>query len=125
MPLEKVRKCQDQPGPLSLETPDRRLEEDSHLGDFIADKKAILTIDAAINPVCAKPPPAWLASGTPRRGGVPGMRFGIGYEQTTTRGTRWPRYRSRASESADRGPRRCASSAPETVKDDSEASSIN
>src|SRR4051794_12875097 len=48
MPLEKVRKVlKIAKEPLSLETPVGD-EEDSHLGDFIEDKNAILPIDAAI-----------------------------------------------------------------------------
>src|SRR5262249_8454692 len=48
MPLEKVRKVlKIVREPLSLETPIGD-EEDSHLGDFIEDKNAILPIDAAI-----------------------------------------------------------------------------
>ncbi len=48
MPLEKVRKVlKIAKEPLSLETPTGD-EEDSHLGDFIEDKNAILPIDAAI-----------------------------------------------------------------------------
>src|SRR5205807_10438803 len=48
MPLEKVRKVQKiAKEPLSLETPVGD-EEDSHLGDFIEDRSAILPIDAAI-----------------------------------------------------------------------------
>jgi RNA polymerase primary sigma factor len=48
MPLEKVRKVRKiAKEPISLETPVGD-EEDSHLGDFIEDKNAILPIDAAI-----------------------------------------------------------------------------
>ena len=48
MPLEKVRKVlKIAKEPISLETPIGD-EEDSHLGDFIEDKNAILPIDAAI-----------------------------------------------------------------------------
>ena len=48
MPLEKVRKVMKiAKEPISLETPIGD-EEDSHLGDFIEDKNAILPIDAAI-----------------------------------------------------------------------------
>jgi RNA polymerase sigma factor (sigma-70 family) len=48
MPLEKVRKVMKiAKEPISLETPVGD-EEDSHLGDFIEDKNAILPIDAAI-----------------------------------------------------------------------------
>ena len=55
MPLEKVRKVlKIAKEPLSLETPIGD-EEDSHLGDFIEDKNAILPIDAAIQSTCARP----------------------------------------------------------------------
>ena len=48
MPLEKVRKVlKIAKEPVSLETPIGD-EEDSHLGDFIEDKNAVLPIDAAI-----------------------------------------------------------------------------
>ncbi|HLU48807.1 MAG TPA: RNA polymerase sigma factor RpoD, partial [Planctomycetota bacterium] len=48
MPIEKVRKVlKIAKEPISLETPVGD-EEDSHLGDFIEDKSAILPIDAAI-----------------------------------------------------------------------------
>jgi hypothetical protein len=57
MPLEKVRKVlKIAKEPISLETPIGD-EEDSHLGDFIEDKNAILPIDAAIQSTCARPPP--------------------------------------------------------------------
>src|SRR3546814_11934442 len=48
MPLEKVRKVlKIAKEPISLETP-IGAEEDSHLGDFIEDKNAVLPLDAAI-----------------------------------------------------------------------------
>ncbi|OYX25743.1 MAG: RNA polymerase sigma factor RpoD, partial [Rhodobacterales bacterium 32-66-7] len=48
MPLEKVRKVMKiAKEPISLETPIGD-EEDSHLGDFIEDKNAIIPVDAAI-----------------------------------------------------------------------------
>ena len=48
MPLEKVRKVlKIAKEPISLETPIGD-EEDSHLGDFIEDKNAVLPLDAAI-----------------------------------------------------------------------------
>ena len=48
MPLEKVRKVlKIAKEPISLETPIGD-EEDSHLGDFIEDKNAVLPIEAAI-----------------------------------------------------------------------------
>ncbi len=55
MPLEKVRKVlKIAKEPISLETPIGD-EEDWHLGDFIEDKNAIMPIDAAIRPTCARP----------------------------------------------------------------------
>ena len=58
MPLEKVRKVlKIAKEPFSLETPIGD-EEDSHLGDFIEDKNALLPIDAAIQRICGKPPRA-------------------------------------------------------------------
>ena len=48
MPLEKVRKVMKiAKEPISLETPIGD-EEDSHLGDFIEDKNAVIPVDAAI-----------------------------------------------------------------------------
>ena len=48
MPLEKVRKVlKIAKEPISLETPIGD-EEDSHLGDFIEDKNAVIPLDAAI-----------------------------------------------------------------------------
>src|SRR3569623_1127126 len=78
MPLEKVRKVlKIAKEPLSLETPVGD-EEDSHLGDFIEDKNAILPIDAAIQSHLREPTPRVLASLTPREERVLRMRFGIG-----------------------------------------------
>jgi RNA polymerase primary sigma factor len=78
MPLEKVRKVlKIAREPLSLETPIGD-EEDSHLGDFIEDKNAILPIDAAIQSNLRETTTRVLASLTPREERVLRMRFGIG-----------------------------------------------
>ncbi len=78
MPLEKVRKVlKIAKEPLSLETPIGD-EEDSHLGDFIEDKNAILPIDAAIQSNLRETTTRVLASLTAREERVLRMRFGIG-----------------------------------------------
>src|SRR2546429_2744221 len=78
MPLEKVRKVlKIAKEPLSLETPIGD-EEDSHLGDFIEVKNAILPIDAAIQSNLRETTTRVLASLTPREERVLRMRFGIG-----------------------------------------------
>ena len=63
--------------PLSLETPVGD-EEDSHLGDFIEDRSAILPIDAAIQSNLRETTTRVLASLTAREERVLRMRFGIG-----------------------------------------------
>ncbi|MBV1704225.1 MAG: RNA polymerase sigma factor RpoD, partial [Hyphomicrobiales bacterium] len=78
MPLEKVRKVlKIAKEPISLETPVGD-EEDSHLGDFIEDKNAVLPIDAAIHSNLRETTTRVLASLTPREERVLRMRFGIG-----------------------------------------------
>jgi len=78
MPLEKVRKVlKIAKEPISLETPIGD-EEDSHLGDFIEDKNAILPVDAAINSNLRETTTRVLATLTPREERVLRMRFGIG-----------------------------------------------
>ena len=78
MPLEKVRKVMKiAKEPVSLETPVGD-EEDSHLGDFIEDKNAILPIDSAIQANLRETTTRVLASLTPREERVLRMRFGIG-----------------------------------------------
>jgi RNA polymerase primary sigma factor len=78
MPLEKVRKVlKIAKEPISLETPIGD-EEDSHLGDFIEDKNAILPIDSAIQQNLRETTTRVLASLTPREERVLRMRFGIG-----------------------------------------------
>src|SRR6516164_880490 len=84
MPLEKVRKVlKIAKEPLSLETPIGD-EEDSHLGDFIEDKNAILPIDAAIQSNLRETTTRTLASVTPREERVLRMRFGIGMNKDHT-----------------------------------------
>ncbi|MCH9051675.1 MAG: RNA polymerase sigma factor RpoD [Proteobacteria bacterium] len=78
MPLEKVRKVlKIAKEPISLETPIGD-EEDSHLGDFIEDKNAVLPLDAAIQSNLRETTTRVLASLTPREERVLRMRFGIG-----------------------------------------------
>jgi RNA polymerase primary sigma factor len=78
MPLEKVRKTlKIAKEPLSMETPVGD-EEDSHLGDFIEDKNAVLPIDAAIQSNLRDTMTRALASLTAREERVLRMRFGIG-----------------------------------------------
>jgi RNA polymerase primary sigma factor len=78
MPLEKVRKVlKIAKEPISLETPIGD-EEDSHLGDFIEDKNAVIPLDAAIQLNLRETTTRVLASLTPREERVLRMRFGIG-----------------------------------------------
>ncbi|MBB4211783.1 RNA polymerase RpoD-like sigma 70 subunit [Rhodothalassium salexigens DSM 2132] len=78
MPLDKVRKVMKiAKEPISLETPIGD-EEDSHLGDFIEDKNAVLPVDAAIQSNLRETTTRVLASLTPREERVLRMRFGIG-----------------------------------------------
>ncbi|MBF0377107.1 MAG: RNA polymerase sigma factor RpoD [Desulfamplus sp.] len=76
--LDKVRRVlKIAREPISLETPIGE-EEDSHLGDFIEDKKFSLPSDAAINLNLAEQTRKVLATLTPREEKVLRMRFGIG-----------------------------------------------
>ncbi len=78
MPLEKVRKVlKIAKEPISLETPIGD-EEDSHLGDFIEDKNAVLPSEAAIHSNLRETTTRVLSSLTPREERVLRMRFGIG-----------------------------------------------
>ena len=84
MPLETVRKVlKVAKEPLSLETPIGD-EEDSHLGDLIEDKNAILPIDAAIQSNLRETTTRVLAFLTPREERVLRMRFGIGMNSDHT-----------------------------------------
>ncbi len=78
IPLDKVRRVlKIAREPISLETPIGE-EEDSHLGDFIEDKKFSLPSEAAINLNLAEQTRKVLATLTPREEKVLRMRFGIG-----------------------------------------------
>ncbi|MFZ0451779.1 MAG: RNA polymerase sigma factor RpoD [Desulfatiglandaceae bacterium] len=77
-PLEKVRKVlKIAKEPISLETPIGE-EEDSHLGDFIEDKKVVSPADAVINFNLSERTRKVLTTLTPREEKVLRMRFGIG-----------------------------------------------
>ncbi|HQT66195.1 MAG TPA: RNA polymerase sigma factor RpoD, partial [Acetobacteraceae bacterium] len=78
MPLEKVKKVlKIAKEPISLETPIGD-EEDSHLGDFIEDKAAIIPLEAAVQANLREAATRVLSSLTPREERVLRMRFGIG-----------------------------------------------
>jgi RNA polymerase primary sigma factor len=78
IPLDKVRRVlRIAREPISLETPIGE-EEDSHLGDFIEDKKFMLPSDAAVSLNLAEQTRKVLATLTPREEKVLRMRFGIG-----------------------------------------------
>jgi RNA polymerase primary sigma factor len=78
IPLDKVRKVlKIAKEPISLETPVGE-EEDSHLGDFIEDKRIITPSDAVVNINLQEQTRKVLATLTPREEQVLRMRFGIG-----------------------------------------------
>jgi len=78
IPLDKVRKVlKIAKEPISLETPVGE-EEDSHLGDFIEDKRVLSPSDAVINLNLQEQTKKVLATLTPREEQVLRMRFGIG-----------------------------------------------
>ncbi|HYC55021.1 MAG TPA: RNA polymerase sigma factor RpoD [Candidatus Binatia bacterium] len=78
MPPDRVRKVlKIAREPISLETPIGD-EEDSHLGDFIEDQKAISPADAVVNSNLQSRTRQVLASLTPREEQVLRLRFGIG-----------------------------------------------
>ena len=83
-PLEKVRKVlKIAKEPISLETPIGE-EEDSHLGDFIEDKKVISPSEAVVNHNLGEQTRKVLTSLTPREEKVLRMRFGIGEKSDHT-----------------------------------------
>ena len=78
LPVNKVRKVlRIAQEPISLETPVGE-EDESHLGDFIEDKNAVIPVDAAIQANLKETVTRVLASLTPREERVLRMRFGIG-----------------------------------------------
>ena len=84
MPVDKVRKVlKIAKEPISLETPVGE-EEDSHLGDFIEDKKVINPAEAIVNLNLAEQTRRVLSTLTAREEKVLRMRFGIGEESDHT-----------------------------------------
>ncbi len=78
MPLEKVRKVlKISKEPVSLEKPVGD-EEDSSLGDFIEDTKALMPLDQAIKSNLSEATTKILSTLTPREERVLRMRFGVG-----------------------------------------------
>ena len=78
MTAEKIKKVMKiAKEPISLETPVVD-EEDSHLGDFIADKNTVQPLDAAIQSNLRQSCTAVLSTLSPREERVLRMRFGIG-----------------------------------------------
>ena len=89
-PLEKVRKVlKIAKEPISLETPIGE-EEDSHLGDFIVDKKIMSPSEATISMNLAEQTRKILSTLTPREEKVLRMRFGISERaDQTSEGTKY------------------------------------
>ena len=84
LPLDKVRKVlKIAKEPISLETPIGE-EEDSHLGDFIEDKRVVSPSEAVISLNLAEQTRKVLATLTPREEKVLRMRFGIGEKSDHT-----------------------------------------
>lgn len=84
IPIEKVRKVlRIAKEPISLETPIGE-EEDSHLGDFIEDKRAVSPASAVVNMNLQEQTRKVLATLTPREEKVLRMRFGIGEKSDHT-----------------------------------------
>ncbi|MCI5065153.1 RNA polymerase sigma factor RpoD [bacterium] len=84
IPIDKVRKVlKIAKEPISLETPIGE-EEDSHLGDFIEDKRAVSPSNAVVNMNLHEQTRRVLATLTPREEKVLRMRFGIGEKSDHT-----------------------------------------
>ncbi len=84
LPIDKVRKVlKIAKEPISLETPIGE-EEDSHLGDFIEDKTAVLPLEAAISTDLGEQTTKVLGTLTEREEKVLRMRFGIGIKSDHT-----------------------------------------
>ncbi len=84
LPVDKVKKIlKIAKEPISLETPIGE-EEDSHLGDFIEDKKSVTPVDAVVQSNLRETVASVLATLTPREEKVIRLRFGIGekYDHT-------------------------------------------
>ncbi|MDR0552756.1 MAG: RNA polymerase sigma factor RpoD [Holosporales bacterium] len=84
MPVDKIRKVMKiAKDPISLETPIGD-EDESHLGDFIEDKSALIPIDAAIQANLKSATTKVLSTLTLREEKVLRMRFGIGLQSDHT-----------------------------------------
>jgi RNA polymerase primary sigma factor len=84
MAVDKVRKVlKIAKEPISLETPIGE-EEDSHLGDFIEDKKFVSPSETAVQQDLSQQTRKVLATLTPREEKVLRMRFGIGEKSDHT-----------------------------------------
>ncbi len=84
IPIDKVRKVlKIAKEPISLETPIGE-EEDSHLGDFIEDKRVVSPANAVVNMNLQEQTRKVLATLTPREEKVLRMRFGIGEKSDHT-----------------------------------------
>ncbi len=84
IPLDKVRKVlKIAKEPISLETPIGE-EEDSHLGDFIEDKRVVSPANAVVNMNLQEQTRRVLSTLTPREEKVLRMRFGIGEKSDHT-----------------------------------------
>jgi RNA polymerase primary sigma factor len=84
MPVEKVRKVlKIAKEPISLETPIGE-DKDSHLGDFIEDKKVISPLEAAMKLNLKEQTLKVLQTLTPREEKVLRKRFGIGIDSEHT-----------------------------------------
>jgi len=78
LPVDRVRRIlKIAREPISLETPIGD-EEDSHLGDFIEDRRAVAPADAVVNMNLQDQTRKVLATLTPREEQVLRLRFGIG-----------------------------------------------
>ena len=110
IPLDKVRKVlKIAKEPISLETPVGE-EEDSHLGDFIEDKRIITPSDAVVNINLQEQTRKVLTTLTPREEQVLRMRFSIGKKSDHTLeevGQKFTVTRERIQQIR---PRRCANS---------------
>ena len=89
MPLEKVRKVlKISKEPVSLEKPVGD-EEDSSLGDFIEDTKALAPLEQAIKANLSEATTKILSTLTPREERVLRMRFGVGMNTDHTLEESW------------------------------------
>ena len=121
MPLEKVRKTlKIAKEPLSLETPIGD-EEDSHLGDLIEDKNAILPIDAAIQSNLRETTTRVLRVTDATRGAHRTHALWHRHEQRPHAGGSRPAVLGDArAHPADRGQGTAEAQAPEPIKDTQE-----